>query len=49
MPEGKSVGKITIVSRGYRFTRYEQEDQSLMTKVELEVMIASAMGGREVK
>ena len=51
MPEGKSVGKITIVSRGHAggFTRYEQEDQSLMTKVELEAMIASAMGGREAE
>jgi len=51
MPEGKSIGKITIVSRGHAggFTRYEQEDQSLMTKVELEAMIASAMGGREAE
>ena len=49
MPEGKKVGKITIVSRGHAggFTRFEQEDQSLMTKIELEAMIASLMGGRE--
>ena len=51
MPEGKTVGKITIVSRGHAggFTRYEQEDQSLMTNVELEAMIASLMGGREAE
>ena len=51
MPEGKTVGKITIVSRGHAggFTRYEQEDQSLMTKIELEAMIASLMGGREAE
>ena len=51
MPEGKNVGKITIVSRGHAggFTRYEQEDQSLMTKIELEAMIASMMGGREAE
>jgi|TARA_B110000495_G_scaffold200355_1_gene215425 cell division protease FtsH len=51
MPEGKKVGKITIVSRGHAggFTRYEQEDQSLMTKTELEAMIASLMGGREAE
>jgi len=51
MPEGKKVGKITIVSRGHAggFTRFEQEDQSLMTKTELEAMIASLMGGREAE
>ena len=51
MPEGKTVGKITIVSRGHAggFTRYEQEDQSLKTKIELEAMIASLMGGREAE
>ena len=51
MPEGNTVGKITIVSRGHAggFTRYEQEDQSLMTKIELEAMIASLMGGREAE
>jgi len=51
IPEGKKVGKITIVSRGHAggFTRYEQEDQSLVTKIELEAMIASLMGGREAE
>ena len=58
MPEGKTVGKITIVSRGHAggFTRYEQEAQSLMTNVELEAMIAQAevidvsqLSGDEIK
>ena len=50
IPDGKSIGKVTIVSRGHAcgFTRYEQEDQSLVTKTELEAMIASSMGGRAV-
>jgi cell division protease FtsH len=48
MPEGKGVGKMSIISRGHAggFTRYQQEDKSLMTRPELEAMIASAMGGR---
>ena len=48
MPEGKGVGKMSIISRGHAggFTRYEQEDSSLQTLPELEAMIASAMGGR---
>ncbi|MDA1296831.1 MAG: ATP-dependent zinc metalloprotease FtsH [Chloroflexi bacterium] len=48
MPEGKAVGKMSIISRGHAggFTRYEQEDSSLQTRPELEAMIASAMGGR---
>ena len=48
MPEGKGVGKMSIISRGHAggFTRYEQEDKSLQTRPELEAMIASAMGGR---
>ncbi len=48
MPEGKGVGKMSIISRGHAggFTRYEQEDRSLQTRPELEAMIASAMGGR---
>ena len=48
MPEGKSVGKMSIVARGHAggFTRYQQEDQSLQTAPELEALIASAMGGR---
>ena len=48
MPEGKGVGKMSIISRGHAggFTRYEQEDKSLMTLPELEAVIASAMGGR---
>ena len=51
IPDGKSIGKVTIVSRGHAggFTRYEQEDQSLVTKTELEAMIASSMGGREAE
>lgn len=48
MPEGKNIGKMSIISRGHAggFTRYEQEDSSLQTRPELEAMIASAMGGR---
>jgi cell division protease FtsH len=48
MPEGKAIGKMSIISRGHAggFTRYEQEDKSLQTRPELEAMIASAMGGR---
>lgn len=48
MPEGKGIGKMSIISRGHAggFTRYEQEDRSLQTRPELEAMIASAMGGR---
>jgi cell division protease FtsH len=48
MPEGKGVGKMSIISRGHAggFTRYQQEDKSLQTRPELEAMIASAMGGR---
>ncbi len=48
MPEGKGIGKMSIISRGHAggFTRYEQEDSSLQTRPELEAMIASAMGGR---
>ena len=48
MPEGKGVGKMSIISRGHAggFTRYEQDDSSLQTRPELEAMIASAMGGR---
>jgi cell division protease FtsH len=48
MPEGKNIGKMSIISRGHAggFTRYEQEDSSLQTRPELESMIASAMGGR---
>ena len=51
IPDGKNIGKVTIVSRGHAggFTRYEQEDQSLVTKTELEAMIASSMGGREAE
>jgi len=48
MPEGKEVGKVTIVARGHAggFTRYQQEDHMLHTQMELEALIASAMGGR---
>ncbi len=48
MPEGKGIGKMSIISRGHAggFTRYEQKDASLQTRPELEAMIASAMGGR---
>jgi cell division protease FtsH len=48
MPEGKGVGKMSIISRGHAggFTRYEQDDSSLQTRPELEAMVASAMGGR---
>ena len=48
MPEGKPIGKMSIIARGHAggFTRYQQEDKSIMTAPELEAMIASAMGGR---
>lgn len=51
MPEGKGIGKMSIISRGHAggFTRYEQEDTSLQTRPELEAMIASAMGGRSAE
>ncbi len=47
-PEGDSVGKISIISRGHAggFTRYQHEDKSLLIQTELEAQIASAMGGR---
>ncbi|MDA0231988.1 MAG: ATP-dependent zinc metalloprotease FtsH, partial [Chloroflexi bacterium] len=42
MPEGKAVGKMSIISRGHAggFTRYEQEDSSLQTRPELEPLCA---------
>ena len=48
VPDGKPVGKISIIARGHAggFTRYQQDDHSLQSQTELEAMIASAMGGR---
>ena len=48
VPDGRPVGKISIISRGHAggFTRYQQEDKSLLIQTELEAQIASAMGGR---
>lgn len=51
IPEGKEVGKVSIISRGKAggFTRYKYDDNSLHTEQELKALIASAVGGRQAE